>query len=70
MKKVEKYMDCDEMIRVIRNLSKSQGMYGRLLEQMLIRKTIQGEQFTSEINQMLQRNKIVDAVDFVMFFES
>lgn len=67
-KKTEGYR-VDEVIEVIELLSKSQGFYGRLLEQILYLQEYEPDQF-EHFKMVVENQKFKDPVDVVLFFET
>lgn len=65
----EEYYTMDKVIEVISDLAKSQGFYGRLLENLLEAKEYNSQAY-EEIKNVVESAKLKDPVDVVMFFES
>lgn len=63
---LKNYLDMkrNEILNVIRQLSMSQGFYGRLLRDMEV-----NEEFAEEVLTELERQNFGDAVDLVMYIE-
>lgn len=61
----EKFMNGEKAIEVIRELSKSQGFYGRILQNI--------ENFTEEqkeeFNNMIKNAEIENEIDLILFLE-
>lgn len=65
--KVEGY-DVDQVIELVRQLSRSQGYYGRLLERILYLREYEPEAF-EEFKMVIEDQHFKDPVDVVLFFE-
>lgn len=58
----------DRVIELIRDLSYSQGFYGRLLERVLYMKEYEQENF-ERFKEIIEEQEFKDPVDVVLFFE-
>lgn len=65
--KVDGY-DVDQVIELVRQLSRSQGYYGRLLERILYLQEYEPEAF-EEFKNVIEEQHFKDPVDVVLFFE-
>ena len=65
--KVEGY-DVGQVIELVRQLSRSQGYYGRLLERILDLQEYEPEAF-EEFKMVIEEQHFKDPVDVVLFFE-
>lgn len=65
--KAEVY-NVDRVIELIRDLSYSQGFYGRLLERVLYMKEYEQENF-ERFKEIIEEQDFKDPVDVVLFFE-
>ena len=65
--KVEGY-DVDQVIELVRRLSRSQGYYGRLLEHILYLQEYEPEAF-EEFKMVIEEQHFKDPVDVALFFE-
>lgn len=61
----KEYFNYDKAIEHCHELAKSQGLYGRVLENLLKFDDLQIQEF----NNCMQENCIYDIVDFVMYLE-
>lgn len=68
-RKKTKGYSIDEVIEVIEMLSKSQGFYGRLLEQILYLQEYEPDQF-EYFKMVMEKQNFKDMVDVVLFFET
>jgi hypothetical protein len=66
-KKAEVY-DVEQVIEVVKMLSRSQGFYGRLLERIMYLKEYEPEDFET-FKQVVEEQGFKDPVDVVLFFE-
>lgn len=62
-------MKMNEIITEIRTLAKSQGFYGRLLEQLLTMQDDNPEAYEM-VSEELERQKFRDPVDLILYLES
>ena len=65
--KVDGY-DVGQVIELVRQLSRSQGYYGRLLERILYLQEYEPEAF-EEFKMVIEEQHFKDPVDVVLFFE-
>ena len=65
--KTEVY-DVEKVIEVVQMLSRSQGFYGRLLEEIMYIKDYKPEQFET-FKEVIEEQEFKDPVDVVLFFE-
>ena len=61
----KEYFNYDKAVDTCRELSNSQGMYGRMLKSLLEFDESQIQMFNDE----MKKNSIYDIVDFVMYIE-
>ena len=67
-KEEQKYYDVDQVIDVIRMLSKSQGYYGRLLENIMY--LYENEPYDFDVfARTVEEQKFTNPLDVVLFFE-
>lgn len=66
-RKAEVY-DVDQVIKLVKDLSYSQGFYGRLLERILYMKEYEQENF-ERFKEIIEEQEFKDPVDVVLFFE-
>lgn len=59
------FLTSTDVVNLIKDLSKSQGFYGRLLEQI---KNFSEDQM-KEFSELVEKEKFSDPVDVVLFFE-
>ena len=67
-KEEQKYYNVDQVIEVVRMLSKSQGYYGRLLERIMYLYEDEPYAF-EEFARIVEEQKFTDPLDVVLFFE-
>ena len=60
--------DVNQVIEVVQMLSRSQGFYGRLLEQILYLKEYEPENFET-FKYVIEEQDFNDPLDVVLFFE-
>ena len=60
--------DVEHVIELVRQLSHSQGYYGRLLEQILYLRDCEPEAF-EEFKMVIEEQRFKNPVDVVLFFE-
>lgn len=60
--------DVEKVIEVVQMLSRSQGFYGRLLEEIMYIKEYEPEQFET-FKEVIEEQEFKDPVDVVLFFE-
>ena len=65
---MEEYYDVGKVIEVVEMLSHSQGIYGRMLEQILYLKENKPEAF-DEFSRVIESQHFKDPVDIILFFE-
>lgn len=58
-------MNFEQVLEAVRGLSRSQGFYGRMLEQL---ENLTSEQ-RKEFEEALEENGVLDVIDLVMFLE-
>ena len=66
---MNKYLTAEEVLKLIEDLAKSQGLYCRLLESIREMEEFYPEHFES-YKRALETQRFKDPVDVVMFFES
>ena len=66
-RKAEVY-DVDRVIKLVKDLSYSQGFYGRLLERILYMKEYEQENF-ERFKEIIEEQEFKDPVEVVLFFE-
>ena len=60
----KKYLSCEEILNGIKELSKSQGYYGRLYNSIM-----EDEENFEEFKNWCEENKFKDIVDFILCIE-
>ena len=65
---MEEYYDVEKVIEVVEMLSRSQGTYGRMLEQILYLKENEPETF-NDFSRLMEEQHFKDPVDVILFFE-
>lgn len=63
--KEKEFMTFEKALEVVRELSSSQGFYGRLLQNM----EDMTEDEKAELEQDLEHNKVKDRMDLIFYFE-
>lgn len=61
----EKFMTFEKALKIVRDLSYSQGFYGRLLRNM----QEMDEEQRKELEQDFEYNKVKDSMDLIFYFE-
>lgn len=66
---MKKIMTYEGFKSVIRNLSRSQGSYGRMYQDILESEDRLGSEFIEDINQVLKENEVRSSLDLVFLLE-
>lgn len=69
MSEPKKFMGREQILDAIRNLSRSQGLYGRIYQAIQSLKEADPEQYDLYMNHLVNQH-FCDPVDLVLFFES
>ena len=61
---MKKYLTYEQVIDLIRSLSRSQGLYGRLLNNIM-----ENEEVQEELKKVVEEQKFETELDFILWYE-